>query len=83
MVSGPAGSVYRITASSATTLNGNIASSAMTLTGSPSITSDPDGVHGESKDSTALANQSTYMNLGWDFTSVWKMEGSPLRPVLK
>jgi hypothetical protein len=80
-ITGSAGSVYRIASTRATTLSGNIADSAMTLSGGPSIISDPAGVHGESKTAAQLESQATYEALGWDFTATWKMQDG--RPVLR
>ncbi|MDR1316822.1 MAG: hypothetical protein LBK13_08125, partial [Spirochaetales bacterium] len=42
-----------------------------------------DGINGLSKTSSDLTDKATYQALDWDFTNVWKMEGSPARPVLK
>jgi hypothetical protein len=81
-VSGVAGSVYRISSSANTTFNNNIAYDSMTLTGSPAITSDSNGVHGGSKDSAAIKDKATYAALGWDFANTWEM-GSDGYPVLQ
>ncbi|MDR1933837.1 MAG: hypothetical protein LBQ57_13555, partial [Spirochaetales bacterium] len=74
-VSGSSGYVFRIAPSGAgITFTDNIALDTMTLSGNPSITSDPAGVHGESKTSAELSQQETYADLGWDFPGKWKMQ---------
>jgi hypothetical protein len=69
------GTAKRIVESTNFSLSYNIANSAM------SGSSDPNGEDGADKTSTELSNQSTYTALGWDFSTVWKMEGG--RPILK
>jgi hypothetical protein len=58
--------------------NSNIANSAMT---GGSFSSNANGADGADKDSAAIANQSTYTDMGWDFSAVWKMESG--YPVLR
>jgi hypothetical protein len=62
----------------------NIANTDMLVNGAKVSAGDADthnGINGLSKTSTELENQATYTALGWDFSTVWKMEGG--RPVLQ
>jgi hypothetical protein len=72
------GTAKRIVGSTNFSLNNNIANDAM------SGSSNGSGQDGEDKSSSDLALEATYIALGWDFSTVWKMSGdSPSRPILK
>jgi hypothetical protein len=62
------------------TLTNNIANSAMSLTGSPSIANNANDKNGA--DVSLPVTQTTFQNtLHWDFTNTWKMQGG--YPVLQ
>jgi hypothetical protein len=82
-ISGSASNSGRIAGlSSGGTLQNNIAYDGMevnSVTVSMGDADTHDGINGLSKTNTELSNQATYT--GWDFSTVWKMQGS--RPVLQ
>ncbi|MDR1315378.1 MAG: hypothetical protein LBK13_00780 [Spirochaetales bacterium] len=62
-------------------LNNNIAYDGMLVNTSTVSSIDDTDLNGADKTSAELANQATYKAIGWDFDTVWKMEGG--RPVLQ
>jgi hypothetical protein len=78
------GNNYRIEGGGATTVfprTNNIAYNGMLVNGY-TVLGGTDA-NGADKTISEIAEQVTYEALGWDFTDVWEMAGSPLRPVLQ
>ncbi|MDR1317430.1 MAG: hypothetical protein LBK13_11225 [Spirochaetales bacterium] len=62
-------------------LNKNIANKDMLVNSSKILNGSTANTNGEDKTSAQLEIQATYTALGWDFNTVWKMQGG--RPVLQ
>jgi hypothetical protein len=66
------------------TLTGNIANSAMTVNGSTVMGGAANNENGANTVPAAFRSQSSYTALGWDFTTVWKMNpAAPHYPILR
>jgi hypothetical protein len=61
----------------------NYALASMLVNGAHSSSTDPAGANGASKTLDEMQTQTTYEELGWDFTDVWKMDPETNFPVLK
>jgi hypothetical protein len=70
--------VYRVAGDGGGILENNLAWADMpvSISGSPSPNADPGGSAKDGADCADKPDQAAYQSLGWDFTTVWKMDES-------